>query len=458
MLFNSWLYLVFFVSVFAVYLALRPTRFWVVWLCAASYFFYGWMSPLYLVPIGYATLVNYGINFVMPASPRKKWWLALSIVNGILLLGFIKYGAFFAENLNWLTDQWGIHVTLTKPKLLLPVGISFYTFLILGYMIDIYRGKVPPERNFLRFATFASFFPYLLAGPIERAQNILPQLKTAPKLSVENITEGFSLFVVGLFKKIVLADFLALYVNKVFGDPVQFPGLSSLMATYAFAWQIYFDFSGYTDMARGTAKMFGFNLMLNFNNPYLATGLGDFWRRWHISLSSWIRDYLYIPLGGNRHGRIMTYRNMIIAMLLAGFWHGAAWTFVIWGALHAVGRSATRELEGTAFYRNRIPAIVKQFFTFHFVCLTWIFFRADSFDKAVTILKNIFSFPYSDPKFPLIALAFIILVWAYQFAFESRFRRMLEYPAVRVALMLCMVLYMVFFSTPGYEKFYYFRF
>lgn len=458
MLFNSWLYLVFFVSVFAVYLALRPTRFWVVWLCAASYFFYGWMSPLYLVPIGYATLVNYGISFVMPASSHKKWWLALSIVNGILLLGFIKYGAFFADNLNWLTDQWGIHVTLTKPKLLLPVGISFYTFLILGYMIDIYRGKVPPERNFLRFATFASFFPYLLAGPIERAQNILPQLKTAPELSVANITEGFSLFVVGLFKKIALADFLALYVNKVFGDPVQYPGLSSLMATYAFAWQIYFDFSGYTDMARGTAKMFGFNLMLNFNNPYLATGLGDFWRRWHISLSSWIRDYLYIPLGGNRHGRIMTYRNMIIAMILAGFWHGAAWTFIIWGALHAVGRSATRELEGTAFYRDRIPTIVKQFFTFHFVCLTWIFFRADSFDKAVTILKNIFSFPYSDPKFPIIAITFIILVWAYQFAFESRFRWMLEYPAVRVALMLCIVLYMVFFCTPGYEKFYYFRF
>ncbi len=230
------------------------------------------------------------------------------------------------------------------------------------------------------------------------------------------------------------------------------------MATYAFAWQIYFDFSGYTDMARGVAKMFGYNLVLNFDNPYLATGLGDFWRRWHISLSSWIKDYIYIPLGGNRHGRIMTYRNMIIAMLLAGFWHGASWTFIIWGALHAVGRSATRELEGASFYRDRVPTYVKQFFTFHFICLTWIFFRVDSFGQAMTILKNIFTFPYVDPKFPLVALAFIVLVWAYQFAFESRLKRVLEMPAVRMVLMFAMIAYMVYFSTPGYEKFIYFRF
>jgi alginate O-acetyltransferase complex protein AlgI len=458
MLFNSWLFLVYFAAVFAVYLALRSTRLGVVWLFAASYFFYGWMNPHYLVMIGYTTVASYCIALVMPSSPRKKWWLALAVANALLVLGFFKYGAFFAENFNWLSVHLGIGLTVPKPKNLLPVGISFYTFLIIGYMIDLYRGKVPPERNFFRFATFVSFFPYLLSGPIERAQNMLPQLKTAPKITLADLSEGFSLFVVGLFKKIVLADFLALYVNKVFGDPVQYPGLSSLLATYAFAWQIYFDFSGYTDMARGAAKMLGYNLMLNFNNPYLACGLGDFWRRWHISLSSWIKDYLYIPLGGNRHGRLMTYRNMIIAMLLAGFWHGAAWTFIIWGGLHAIGRSATRELESTSFYCRRVPTLVKQIFTFHFVCLTWIFFRAESFGKAVTILKNIFTFPYVDPKFPLVAIAFILIVWAYQFAFESRYRKALEYPAARVAIMLAMILYMVFFSTPGYEKFYYFRF
>lgn len=458
MLFNSWIFVIFYVVAFAVFLALRPTRFWVLWLLAASYFFYGWMNPLYLILIGYSTLLNYGISRVMPQSPRKKWWLALSVLNGIFLLSFFKYGVFIVQNLNAFFDYFNLIFTLHKPGKMFPVGISFYTFIILGYMIDLYRGKFPPEKNIIRFATFVSFFPYLLAGPIERAQNLLPQLKTAPKVTAENITEGFSLFIVGLFKKIALADFLALYVNKVFGDPGHYPGLPSLVATYAFAWQIYFDFSGYTDMARGCAKMLGFNLMLNFNNPYLATGLGDFWRRWHISLSSWIKDYIYIPFGGNRHGRLMTYRNMVLAMLLAGLWHGAAWTFVIWGALHALGRCGTRELEATAFYCSRVPKIVKQLFTFHFVCLTWIFFRANTFKDAMTILKGIFTFVAKDPLFPVIGIAFILLVWAYQFIFESRFRTVLEFSAVKIALMLAMILYMVFFRTSGYEVFYYFRF
>jgi D-alanyl-lipoteichoic acid acyltransferase DltB (MBOAT superfamily) len=328
----------------------------------------------------------------------------------------------------------------------------------MGYIIDVYRGKVPGERNFIRLASFISFFPYLLAGPIERAQNMLPQLSATPKIALDNITEGLSLFVVGLFKKIALADFLALYVNKIYGDPSQSVGLAPLLATYGFAWQIYFDFSGYTDMARGTARMMGFNLMLNFNNPYLSTGLGEFWNRWHISLSSWFKDYLYIPLGGNHHGRLNTYRNMIVTMLIAGLWHGAAWNFVIWGALHATGRTVTRELERTRFYTERIPKIVKQVFIFHYVCLTWIFFRAETFGKAVAILKKIFTFTYIDPRFSIAALVFIALVLLYQFIYESRFRRMLELSAVKIGLMVSMILYMVFFRTSGYEIFLYFRF
>ncbi len=458
MLFSSWIFLVFFVATFAVYMALRPTRFWLLWLLAASYFFYGWMNPLYVALIGYATILNYFISRVMVNSSRKKWWIALSVINGILMLGFFKYSGFIVDNLNILFDQWNIALTLKKPGMLLPVGISFYTFLILGYMIDLYRGTIQVEKNFIRFATFVSFFPYLLAGPIERAKNMLPQLRTAPKVTMADFTEGLSLFVVGLFKKLALADFLALYVAKVYDAPADYPGLPSLIATYAFAWQIYFDFSGYTDMARGAAKMLGFNLMLNFNNPYLATGLGDFWRRWHISLSSWIKDYIYIPLGGNRHGNFNTYRNMIIAMLLAGLWHGAAWTFVIWGAIHALGRCFTRDLEQTAFWRDRFPTLAKQIITFHIVCLTWIFFRADTFGNAMTILKNIFTFAPVDPLFPLLALLFIVLVWGYQFMFESRFRTVLEHSAVRVTLMLGMILYLVYFSMPGFEKFYYFRF
>jgi len=230
------------------------------------------------------------------------------------------------------------------------------------------------------------------------------------------------------------------------------------MATYAFAWQIYFDFSGYTDMARGCARMLGFNLMLNFNNPYLSTSLGEFWGRWHISLSGWFKDYLYIPLGGNRHGRFNTYRNMVLTMLVAGLWHGAAWNFIIWGGLHALGRCVTRELEATRFYGERLPKIFKQIFIFHFVCLTWIFFRAETFGKAVTVLKGIFTTPWGDPLFPVAGILFMIGIWLYQFIYESGLRKIMEPSYIRIALMLFMILYMVFFRTSGYEIFLYFRF
>jgi D-alanyl-lipoteichoic acid acyltransferase DltB (MBOAT superfamily) len=459
MLFNSWIFVVFFVGVLTIYYAIRPTKLRVGWLLAASYFFYGWLNPFYLVLLAYATLFSYGITFLMMRSSHRKWWLALGVGNGLVLLGFFKYGIFVVDNLNWLFVRWGMNLTLRKPGVLFPVGISFYTLLIIGYMVDVYRGKIPSEKNIIRYASFTSFFPYLLSGPIERAQNMLPQLSAAPRFSVTNITEGLSLFVVGLFKKTALADFLAVYVARVYGDPGHFTGLPLLLATYAFAWQIYFDFSGYTDMARGAAKMLGVNLMLNFKNPYLATGLGDFWRRWHISLSSWIRDYIYFPLAGRTiAANVRSYLGMIIAILLAGLWHGAAWTFVIWGALHAAGRAFTRELEMTDFYKDRIPKGVKQFFVFHWVCLTWIFFRADTVKDAMTVLTRIFSFTAGDPRFPLMAILFVLFVWIYQFLIESKYRRFLESSTVRVVLMLTMILYMVFFNTEGYEKFYYFRF
>jgi alginate O-acetyltransferase complex protein AlgI len=458
MLFNSWIFLFFLIVAFTVFSGIKRTKFWLLWLVIASYIFYGWLNPLYVVLIAYTTAVNYFCGLRIEGSARKKTWLIIAIINNVFVLGFFKYAAFITENINVLLHLVGPELTIPKPGLLLPVGLSFYTFIATGYSIDVYRGIVSAERNVIRFASFISFFPYLLAGPIERARNILPQFTTAPKIRREHIVEGLSLFVVGLFKKIALADFLALYVNKVFGDPSQFQGLASLMATYAFAWQIYFDFSGYTDMARGCARMLGFDLMLNFNNPYLSTGLGEFWQRWHISLSSWFKDYLYIPLGGNRHGRFNTYRNMVLTMLVAGLWHGAAWTFIIWGGLHALGRCVTRELETTSFYRERVPKIVKQLFTFHFVCLTWIFFRAETFGKAVTVLKGIFTFPWVNPQFPVVAIMFIISVWLYQFIYESRLRTVLELSAVKIVLMFSMIFYMVFFRMAGYEIFIYFRF
>jgi len=249
----------------------------------------------------------------------------------------------------------------------LPLGISFYTFQSMSYSIDVYRGDAQPIRSFVDFACFVSMFPQLVAGPIERAKNLLPQLQSAPKITRHDVADGLSLFVVGLFKKVALADYLALYVDPVYAAPGEHQAPALVLATFAFAWQIYFDFSGYTDMARGVGRMMGIRLMLNFNNPYLATGLGDFWRRWHISLSTWFRDYVYIPLGGNRKGEVRTYVNICLTMLISGLWHGAAWTFVIWGALHAVGYSLTRALESSSFYRERVPMLLKQGLTFLFV-------------------------------------------------------------------------------------------
>jgi alginate O-acetyltransferase complex protein AlgI len=459
MLFNSWIFVVFFVAVLAVHYALRPAALRLVWLLAASCLFYGWLNPVYPALLAYATLFSYAVARAMTTSGKKKWWLAAGVANGLVMLAAAKYGAFLVANLNRLLGLLRVHASLKSPGRLFPVGISFYTLLIIGYLVDVYRGKAPAEKNVIRYAAFTSFFPYLLSGPIERAGAMLPQLAVAPRFKAANISEGLSLFVVGLFKKVALADFLAIYVNKVYGSPAEAAGLTLLVATYAFAWQIYFDFSGYTDLARGVAKMMGYNLSLNFNNPYLAEGLGDFWRRWHISLSSWIRDYVYFPLtGGTIAANVRSYVALIIAILLAGLWHGAAWTFVIWGGLHAAGRALTRELELTHFYRHRIPRPVKQFFVFHWVCLTWIFFRAATFRDAATILKRILAFTAADPRLPLVAVLLIAVVWAYQLALKSKYRRFLDLSTVRVALMLGMMLYLVYFGTPGYEKFYYFRF
>ena len=259
----------------------------------------------------------------------------------------------------------------------------------MSYTIDFYRGHIERERSFIRYATFVSLFPQLVAGPIERASNLLPQLHGTPRIKRQDVSDGLSLFVVGLFKKIALADYLALYVDPVYASPDSYQAPALLLATFAFAWQIYFDFSGYTDMARGIGRMLGIRLMLNFDNPYLATGLGDFWRRWHISLSTWFRDYVYIPLGGNRHGELRTYVNMVLTMLISGLWHGAMWTFVIWGAVHAAGRVLTRSLEQTAFYRERVPTLAKQVLTFCVVTLAWVFFRAQSINDAWLILGRI---------------------------------------------------------------------
>lgn len=458
MLFQTWSFLIFFLLAYPLYFLVKGTRLKLPYLLAISYVFYAWLSPLYLAPIAYATVVDYLVARRIAKARRKGLWLFVSIANSLALLGFFKYGTFFTDNVNSLLASLDLAYALPTPGMLLPAGLSFFLFQSMGYVIDCYRGTIEPERSLVTYGASVAFFARLLAGPIERAGNLLPQLRDNSKITVSDFSEGLSLFVVGLFKKIALADYLALYVNKVYSTPSEFQGPALAIATIFFAWQIYFDFSGYTDMARGIARMMGIRLMLNFNNPYLATSLGEFWGRWHISLSSWFKDYVYIPLGGNRRGKFNTYRNIFLTMVLSGLWHGAAWTFVLWGAVHALGRFGTRELERTTFYRNRVPKLAKQLLVFALVTFAWIFFRANSIGDAWIIIARIFTSGLTDPRCPLVALALIAAVWGYQFAYESSLRRVLEWSVVRVGLVVGMVMYLAIFRPSAEQAFIYMQF
>ncbi len=458
MLFHTWPFALFFLVVYPVYLVLKGTRFRLPWLLAASYFFYACFNPLYLILIGYSTLLDYTVVTRMAKSPRRKMWLSISIINNLGLLGFFKYAGFVTENLNALLSSLNISYAVPEPGFLLPIGISFYVFQSMSYTIDYYRGNIERENSLIAYAAFVSLFPRLLAGPIERARNLLPQLHKAPKVSAQDVTDGLSLFIVGLFKKVALADYLALYVDNIYAAPEQYQSPALILATFFFCWQIYFDFSGYTDMARGVARMMGFNLMLNFNNPYLATGLGDFWARWHISLSSWFKDYVYIPLGGNRKGTLGTYRNMFLVMVISGLWHGAAWTFVIWGAVHALGRFVTRELERTPFCRDKVPKLVKQLLVFAFVTFAWIFFRAESIGDAWVIITRIFSSEWANPYCPVWALILVLIVWLYQFVHESKLRWIFDLAPVRIGLVVGMILYLAVFAPSSEQGFIYLQF
>ena len=483
MLFHTWTFLLFFLVVYPVYLLTKGTRFRVPWLLASSYLFYGWWNPLYLVLICYATTVDYLAVMGMSRFRWKKPWLVLSIVNNLALLGFFKYGNFVVDNVNGLLERTGVPYAVGQPgvsfvsdavnsllaltgvpyavdplPVLLPVGISFYVFQSMSYTIDYYRGNVELERNFIRYAAFVSLFPQLVAGPIERAKNLLPQLQRTPHVSRRDFADGLSLFVVGMFKKVALADYLALYVDRVYNSPDEFGSPAVLLATVAFAWQIYFDFSGYTDMARGAGRMMGIRLMLNFNNPYLATGLGDFWRRWHISLSTWFRDYVYVPLGGNRRGKLLTYRNLILTMIISGLWHGALWTFVLWGTVHALGYAATRHLESTPFYRERVPTFAKRLWVFAFVTFAWIFFRAASVSDAWGIIEKIFATGWTDPEFPLLMAGLVLSVWLYQLIYESNLRRVLAIAPVKIGLVVLMIVYIAVFAGSNEQAFIYFQF
>jgi alginate O-acetyltransferase complex protein AlgI len=458
MLFHTWPFLVFFLVVWVVYFGLRKTPFWLHWLLVASYVFYGWWNPLYLILIVYSTLLDYFVVIFMERSSRKLVWLVISMANNLFLLGFFKYAQFITDNANLILSQFGVVYSLPAPDVLLPVGISFYTFQSMSYTIDFYRGQIERERSLVRFAAFVSLFPQLVAGPIERASALLPQLKKFPQITTGDVADGLSLFVVGLFKKVALADYLSRVVDPVYANPAQHDAATLLLATFAFAWQIYFDFSGYTDMARGVARAMGIRLMLNFNHPYLATSLGDFWSRWHISLSTWFRDYVYVPLGGNRRGTFLMYRNLFLTMVISGLWHGAAWTFIIWGAIHAIATMVTRRAERSEFYGRSVPIFVKRVLVFTVVCFAWIFFRAESLQDALLIVSRIATTGWSTPDFPILALVLVGVIWCYQFLYESRLRGLLEIPSVQMALAVGMLLYLLIVPGGGGGEFIYFQF
>ena len=320
-------------------------------------------------------------------------------------------------------------------------------------------GKVERERNFLRFANFVCFFPQLLAGPIERAGHMLPQFAQFPAFRLQNLTDGLSLFLVGLFKKIALASYLSLYVDRVYDNPQAASAPALILGTVAFGWQLFFDFSGYADMARGVARIMGFDLVLNFNHPYLADSVADFWRRWHISFSKWILDYIFMPLQmqWREWPRLGTAAALLVTFLVSGIWHGAAWTFIIWGLLHGFGLVVTRELERSRFYRKKVPKLLKQACVFIFVSFAWIFFRADSLGDALMIVRRIFCAAWRDPQMPALMLLLVALVWLYQVMCESRLRVVLQSGFVRVGAAVGMMLYL-WLCAAGGGAFIYFQF
>jgi D-alanyl-lipoteichoic acid acyltransferase DltB (MBOAT superfamily) len=493
MLFHTWVFLAFCLIVIPVYLLVRKNNQAMnVWFLIASYTFYGWWNPWYLLLLFGTSAIDYWMVLLMDRKQStRKLWLIISLVSNFGFLAYFKYSGFITDNLNALFAQLGYGFELPNPafypnaalgrpdqgdwlfnEVILPIGISFHTFQSMSYTIDAYFGHIKTERSFIRFLTFVSFFPQLVAGPIERAHNLLPQLQGTPTITWQKVADGMSLFLVGFFKKVALADYLAKYVDQVYGDPnsreiqaviLAHQASALILATVAFGWQIYFDFSGYTDMARGIAEMMGFRLMLNFNNPYTATGLGDFWNRWHISLSTWFKDYVYFPLGGNRGALWETYRNMFVTMVISGIWHGAEWGFIIWGVLHAVARCATRDLELTAFYKERIPRIVKQLLVFTFITFTWIFFRAPAWANAWLIIQRIFWTGWDgplDPQFPVLLACLVGAVWIYQLLYTSQspLRQVLEWNVVKVGLAMLMIVYLLLVAQSSTKQFIYFQF
>ncbi len=441
----------------------------------ASYVFYGWWDYRFLSLIILSTIVDYFVGLALQKqqdTKKRKWLLACSLVFNLSLLGFFKYANFFIES--WV-DAWqmlGVEMQSSSLQIILPVGISFYTFQTLSYTIDVYRKKMEPTSSFVQFATYVAFFPQLVAGPIERASHLLPQFKIPRTFNFETAKSGVHLIIWGLFQKVVIADSCATYVNAIFTNYEGMNSLTLLLGAVYFAFQIYGDFAGYSNIAIGVARLLGFDLMRNFNYPYFSRDIAEFWRRWHISLSTWFRDYLYIPLGGSKGSKTQQIRNVFVIFIVSGFWHGANWTFVAWGALNALyflpllllkqNRNNIDIVAGGRFFPS-IKEIFQIGSTFVLTCLAWVFFRSSSITDSLAYLERLFTNlefkkqylnieRYSVEMLLLIAF-FLGVEWVYRQRETPLYGK---FDMVKIVIVLLMIIVFGVFSE--HQSFIYFQF
>lgn len=471
MLFNSPEFILFLCVVLFVYYRLgRSSQ--NTFLLLASYVFYAFWDIRFLSLILLSTAVDYFVGQAIYRSQSqavRRTLLVTSIAVNLGILGFFKYVNFFIDSASRLLMALGLDPNLPGLYIMLPVGISFYTFQTMGYTIDIYRRRIEPVCNLRDFALYVCYFPQLVAGPIERPQHLIPALQRQRTVTSEKIISGLLLILIGLFRKVVIADVVGVQVDAIFTTPWNYSSPELMKGVYLFALQIYCDFAGYTDIARGVSRLLGIELMENFRQPYFSANISEFWRRWHISLSSWLRDYLYIPLGGNRGSELNTYRNLMVTMLLGGLWHGAAWTFVVWGGLHGIYLSVHRRLNGrggaseeeepTWFNARRLFGAA---LTFHLVLFTWIFFRAPGIGAAISYIQHLAEFreismlPSVLPAI-LIPWLLVLLIDVPQF-WTRNHTVMLRWPSAMRNVAVCSLLFMIILGFGTRAPFIYFQF
>jgi len=468
LLFNSSFFLFFFIAILLFYpFIVKQVKIRTWYLLLASLYFYYKTSGSFVILLILTALVNYGIGAMIYRSEKKaqrRAWLILSLLWNLGTLGYFKYTNFIIDTFNALSGM-----GISNLDIFLPVGISFFTFQTWSYTLDIYYRKLEPIHSFKDFAFFVSFFPQLVAGPIVRASYFIPQINIKLSLDQDTIAKALVLIFAGLLKKGVIADYLSInFVDRVFESPALFSGVENLLGVYAYALQIYCDFSGYSDIAIGVAALLGFNLPINFNSPYKAYSITDFWRRWHISLSTWLRDYLYIPLGGNRKGAFRQHLNLLVTMLLGGLWHGASWNFVFWGGLHGLALVFDKFWLRLKLAESRLMRWIGVLVTFHFVCFTWIFFRARTFETAWLIIARIFNAFHGalfsswivEYRVPAILLVLGYLAHWQPDSWERFFGKTLaKLPIVIQALALSIVIWILFQArSADIQPFIYFQF